>query len=158
MVSRTIYYTNETKAAHLKLLKADIREFSDSIIIGFRDLFRLTEKNVPLVYESLLANIPPSGDIIFDLSNVESIDSRGLALLITLHDRFDNENRQFYLMNLKAALLRIFRITQIDQIIPIYMQNSDTEFDYNTQAQFELLEDLDTSYSDLDFIHHNESF
>lgn len=154
MASRTIYYTNENQTPHSKLLKPFIREFSDGVVLGFQNLLRLTEKNVPLVYRSLMTVIPRSGNIIFDLSHVEAIDSRGLALLITLHDRCDSENRQFYLFGLKPSLLRIFRITQIDELIPIYSLDSAKEEEFNS---IEKTDNHDDSFSDLDFIQQIET-
>ncbi len=157
MASRTIYYTNEKQSTHSKLLKATIREISDGMVIGFHHLFRLTEKNVPLVYRSLMAVLPRTGNVIFDLSQVETIDSRGLALIITLHDRFDSENRQFYLMGLKPALLKIFRITQIDELIPIYSSASFPEQELAEDEETTDSSDLNRSFSDLDFIQEIET-
>ena len=157
MASRTIYYTNEKQSPQSKLLKATIRESSDGVIIGFHHLLRLTEKNVPLVYRSMMAVLPHTGNIIFDLSNVESIDSRGLAFIITLHDRLDSENRQFYLLGLKPSLLRIFKITQIDELIPIYSLDSSLKSEFNSIEETDNLNDMNRSFSDLDFIQKIET-
>lgn len=154
MASRTIYYTNEKQSTHSELLKASIRESPDGLVIGFQNLFRLTEKNVPLVYQSLMSTLPRTGNVIFDLSHVETIDSRGLALIITLHDRFDSENRQFYLLGLKPALLKIFRITQIDELIPIY---SSASFREQKFVSTEETNDVNESFSDLNFIQEIET-
>ncbi|NOY76408.1 MAG: STAS domain-containing protein [Calditrichaeota bacterium] len=157
MASRTIYYTNEKQSPHSKLLEARIRESADGVIIGFPHLLRLTEKTVPLVYRSLMAVLPHSGTLIFDLSNVESIDSRGLAFIITLHDRLDSENRPFYLLGLKPSLLRIFRITQIDELIPIYSLDSSLENEFHSAEELNNPDDANQSFSDLDFIQRIET-
>ncbi len=157
MVSRTIYYRNKSTSSHTQHLKATVRDLSDGTIIGFQNLYRLTERNVPLVYESLLANVPPSGNVIFDISGIETIDSRGLALLITLHDRFDSENRGFALLGLRPAIQRVFRLTQISELIPVYNSEDFSETDLSEELPQNTHDELEILYADLNLIQHAES-
>ena len=157
MASRTIFYRNKSNSNHAPQLKAVIRDLPDGIIIGFQNLFRLTEPTVPLVYESFLAHLPPSGNVIFDISGVETIDSRGLALLITLHDRLDTENRGFALLGLKPAILRVFRMTQMNEIIPIWNSDEFSEAEMDEELPANAHDELEILYADLNFVQTMES-
>lgn len=156
MGSRTIYYRNMSKTNEGEILKSTIRDVPNGIILGFQNLYRLTERNVPLVYESFLAHVPPSGNVVFDLSGIESIDSRGLAFLITLHDRFDSEGRSFALLGLCPAVQRVFRMTQISELIPVYQTEDFPENDVREKRPLDSHNELDILYADLNFVQQVE--
>ncbi len=157
MASRTIFYRNKSKSNQAEQLKAVIRDLPEGTVIGFQNLFRLTERNVPLVYESFLANLPPTGQVIFDISGVETIDSRGLALLITLHDRLDTENRGFALLGLKPAIQRVFRMTQINELIPVWQSDDLLDSDFDDTLPANSHDELEILYADLNFVQNLES-
>ena len=58
--------------------------------------------------------------VIVDLGGVEFLDSTGLGVLVGAMKRLRVANGKFGLVCSKEALLKIFRITALDQVFPIY--------------------------------------
>jgi len=59
-------------------------------------------------------------DIIVDMEAVEFLDSTGLGVLVGAMKRLRVANGKFGLVCAKEPLLKIFRITALDQVFPIY--------------------------------------
>jgi anti-sigma B factor antagonist len=59
-------------------------------------------------------------DVVVDLGGVEFLDSTGLGVLVGAMKRLRQANGTFGLVCSKEALLKIFRITALDQVFPIY--------------------------------------
>jgi len=74
---------------------------------------RLRERLVELVDAG-------SRHVIVDLAGVEFLDSTGLGVLVGAMKRLRVANGTFGLVCSKEPLLKIFRITALDQVFPIY--------------------------------------
>ena len=59
-------------------------------------------------------------DIVVDLSDVAFIDSTGLGVLVGALKRLRAASGTFSLVCSKEPLLKIFRITALDQVFPIF--------------------------------------
>ena len=59
-------------------------------------------------------------NVIVDLGGVEFLDSTGLGVLVGAMKRLRVANGRFALVCSKEPLLKIFRITALDQVFPIY--------------------------------------
>ncbi|GLH98337.1 STAS domain-containing protein [Micromonospora sp. CPCC 205371] len=58
--------------------------------------------------------------VIVDLNRVDFLDSTGLGVLVGAHKKLRNTGRTFALACDKEPLLKIFRITALDQVFPLY--------------------------------------
>jgi anti-sigma B factor antagonist len=59
-------------------------------------------------------------NVVVDLGGVEFLDSTGLGVLVGAMKRLRVAHGRFGLVCSKEALLKIFRITALDQVFPIY--------------------------------------
>lgn len=59
-------------------------------------------------------------NVVVDLGRVEFLDSTGLGVLVGALKRLRATNGTFGLVCAKEPLLKIFRITALDQVFPIY--------------------------------------
>jgi anti-sigma B factor antagonist len=59
-------------------------------------------------------------NVVVDLGGVEFLDSTGLGVLVGAMKRLRVANGRFGLVCSKEPLLKIFRITALDQVFPIY--------------------------------------
>ena len=74
---------------------------------------RLRERLVELVDTGVRS-------VVVDLGGVDFLDSTGLGVLVGAMKRLRVANGRFSLVCSKEALLKIFRITALDQVFPIY--------------------------------------
>lgn len=58
--------------------------------------------------------------VVVDLAEVDFLDSTGLGVLVGAHKRLRPVSGTFSLVCSKEPLLKVFRITALDQIIPLY--------------------------------------
>jgi ABC-type transporter Mla MlaB component len=63
---------------------------------------------------------PRARNVVVDLDGVEFLDSTGLGVLVGAMKRLRLANGRFWLVCGKEPLLKIFRITALDQVFPIY--------------------------------------
>ena len=61
-----------------------------------------------------------TGDVIVDLTGCRFLDSRGLGALITIRARLERSDRRLALVLANQSVLRIFEITQLDELFEIY--------------------------------------
>ncbi len=59
-------------------------------------------------------------NVVVDLSRVDFLDSTGLGVLVGAHKRLRLVGGTFALVCAKESLLKVFRITALDQIIPLH--------------------------------------
>ena len=59
-------------------------------------------------------------NVVVDLGRVDFLDSTGLGVLVGALKRLRAANGTFALVCAKEPLLKIFRITALDQVFPIY--------------------------------------
>jgi len=58
--------------------------------------------------------------VVVDLGAVEFLDSTGLGVLVGAHKRLRAANGSLSLVCTREPLLKIFRITALDQVFPLY--------------------------------------
>jgi anti-sigma B factor antagonist len=61
-----------------------------------------------------------TGDVIVDLTGCRFLDSRGLGALIAIRVRLERSDRRLALVLANQSVLRIFQITQLDEVFEIY--------------------------------------
>jgi anti-sigma B factor antagonist len=59
-------------------------------------------------------------NVVVDLARVDFLDSTGLGVLVGAHKRLRLAGGTFSLVCAKESLLKVFRITALDQIIPLH--------------------------------------
>lgn len=59
-------------------------------------------------------------NVVVDLGRVDFLDSTGLGVLVGAHKRLRIAGGTFGLVCAKEPLLKIFRITALDQVFPLY--------------------------------------
>jgi anti-sigma B factor antagonist len=77
--------------------------------------------NVGLLRSALLeAAADGSGDLVVDMSRTAFCDSSGLNVLVRAHQRAEADGGQVRLVMTGAGVLRIFVVTGVDRVIPIF--------------------------------------
>ena len=61
-----------------------------------------------------------AGEAIVDLSCCSFLDSRGLGVLVATRARLEHSNRRLALVLSNRSVMRIFQITQFDELFEIY--------------------------------------
>lgn len=61
-----------------------------------------------------------TGGVIVDLSACSFLDSRGLSALLATRGRFERSNRRLALVLSNPSVMRIFQITQADELFEIH--------------------------------------
>jgi anti-sigma B factor antagonist len=75
----------------------------------------------PALQQTLLsATGDRAGEAIVDLTSCSFLDSRGLGVLVATRARLARSNRRLALVLPKQSVLRIFQITQFDELFEIY--------------------------------------
>lgn len=62
----------------------------------------------------------PADDVIVDLSACSFLDSRGLTALLATRGRLKSTNRRLALVLSNPSVLRIFQLTEFDELFEIY--------------------------------------
>jgi anti-sigma B factor antagonist len=57
-----------------------------------------------------------------DFEELEYIDSSGLGFLVTLHERMVRQGQRLRMTKLQPHVARVFKITHLDRILDIVMQ------------------------------------
>jgi anti-sigma B factor antagonist len=60
------------------------------------------------------------GEVIVDLTGCSFLDSRGLGALMATRGRLEHSNRRLALVLSNPSVMKIFRITQFDELFEIY--------------------------------------
>ena len=61
-----------------------------------------------------------TGEVIVDLTACSFLDSRGLRALIATRGRLEHSNRRLALVLSNPSVMRVFQITQFDELFEIY--------------------------------------
>ena len=61
-----------------------------------------------------------TGEVIVDLTGCSFLDSRGLGALLATRGRLEHSNRRLALVLSNRSVMRIFQITQFDELFEIY--------------------------------------
>jgi anti-sigma B factor antagonist len=76
---------------------------------------------VPAFEQTLLcAADDGTGEVIVDLTGCSFLDSRGLGALLATRGRLERSNRRLVLVLSHPSVIRIFQITQFDELFEIY--------------------------------------
>ena len=76
---------------------------------------------VPAFARTLLgATGDGSGEVIVDLTACSFLDSRGLGALLANRGRLERSNRRMVLVVSNRSVMRVFQITQFDELFEIY--------------------------------------
>ena len=75
------------------------------------------EKGLPLVNDLLYQN---EKKLILDISGIESMDSSGIQLMFDCYSTIQRAGGEMRLAGANPRLARLFRITQLDNILPLY--------------------------------------
>jgi anti-sigma B factor antagonist len=76
---------------------------------------------VPALEQTLLGVAEDrTGEVIVDLTGCSFLDSRGLGALLATRARLERSNRRLALVLSNRSVLRIFQITQFDELFEIY--------------------------------------
>ena len=72
--------------------------------------------------ERVLLGLPEEGveSVIVDLTDCGFMGSTGLHLLVRTQRRFDRSGRRFAVVSANRSVLKVFEITQLDQLFAIY--------------------------------------
>ena len=68
----------------------------------------------------LQAAVPRNGTLVVDMSRTQFCDSAGLNVLVRAHQRARAEGREVLLVITTVTVQRIFAVTGIDHLIPIF--------------------------------------
>lgn len=66
------------------------------------------------------------GNVVLDLGHVESIDSRALGFIVSLHKRCIYEGSKLSLLSVRPSVMYLLTITRFDSILDIY--NDENQF------------------------------
>lgn len=73
-------------------------------------------------FQRALLALPEDGvaSVIVDLTDCSFMDSTGLHLLSRAQERFDRSGGRVAVVSANRSVLRLFEITRLDQLCPIY--------------------------------------
>lgn len=75
-----------------------VREFQDDVLNKYKDLDK---------------------DIVFDLKNLDYIDSTGLGAIISVFKEVQEKGRKLSIINAKKNIKKLFYITELDSLFEI---------------------------------------
>ena len=61
-----------------------------------------------------------TGDLVLDCTDLGFIDSSGLSVLVTTHQRLSSESRTLIVLSPPPAARRLFEIAGLDQVLTIH--------------------------------------
>jgi anti-sigma B factor antagonist len=93
-----------------------ILKLSGSVNLNTAHLMWSADSSTSLLKEMMQARVKK---LLFDLTNVEFIDSHGLRVLLNAHKDFSAENIQITLQNPNPHLKRLLRIMQFDRVFVV---------------------------------------
>lgn len=93
--------------------KVVVVEFIDSAITDFQQIADISDD---------LSGLVENGDVylILDFSNVKFLSSQALGMIIKLRHRVDEKGGFIILVGLRKNILKIFKLTRMDRLFPIY--------------------------------------
>ena len=77
-------------------------------------------ENSPRAREILLESVARKRDVFVDLSNVNYIDSSGVASLIEAFQEAKRNQVEFALVSVGGAAMRVLELARLDQVFTIY--------------------------------------
>lgn len=83
---------------------------------------RLVGQDAADLVETILAEVDQDGrvqNVIVDLENIEFMDSTALGMLVFLNNRLQIIQGRLVIVNAAATLEQMFKITQLDRMLPV---------------------------------------
>ena len=83
---------------------------------------RLVGQDAADLVETVLAEVDHDGlvtNVIVDLENIEFMDSTALGMLVFLNNRLQIIEGRMVIVNAAATLEQMFKITQLDKMLPV---------------------------------------
>ncbi len=83
---------------------------------------RLAGQDAADLVETILAEVDEDGlvqNVIVDLENIEFMDSTSLGMLVFLNNRLQIIEGRLIIVNAAATLEQMFKITQLDRMLPV---------------------------------------
>ena len=74
----------------------------------------------PMVRKLLLSHLKRNNPLLVDLSDVEYIDSSGIACLVEAYQYARTQPLDFALLGVSVAVLGVLRLARLDTVFPIY--------------------------------------
>lgn len=74
----------------------------------------------PAARKQLLRTLKESRPVLVDLTQVQYIDSSGVASLVEGLQLARSENLEFALVGVSAAAMRVLKLARLDEVFPIY--------------------------------------
>jgi anti-anti-sigma factor len=87
--------------------------FSDKHILESGQIDKLKELLLPIAEKTM------HGKLVLDFSNVQSLSSAMLGLLLTIHKRMREQSGDMELWNLNQNIQKVFEITQLTKVFNI---------------------------------------
>ena len=79
----------------------------------------------PQARKAILDCIAGGADLFVDLSNVEYIDSSGVASLVEGYQEARSKQQRFGLLGVSEAAMRVLELARLDKVFPIYTSLED---------------------------------
>ena len=115
------YYISSKENHDMQKNKVLCQEKNNSLMIQFDNLSSLNRANVKYVFQRIKQHFSNGKNMFIDLRGINSIDARGLALLIHLNKKIHSLKGKLVLTNPSAVMQKILWLTEIDRIIKVRM-------------------------------------
>ena len=100
----------------------DIKRFDEAAVtvIVVRGMIKLGES--AMEFSRFLQEVLEDGSnsVVVDLEGIDHVDSTGLGELVGYLQRFEEQGRRMAFVNPARRLRRLFALTRLEEIIPIY--------------------------------------
>jgi len=89
-------------------------------VVAVRGVIKLGES--ASTFQRFLGEVLDRGTnpVVVDLEGIDSVDSTGLGELVGYLQRFEEQGRRLAFVNPARRLRKLFELTQLDKIVPIY--------------------------------------
>lgn len=101
------------------------KENNGFLVANINDLDRLTAAVADNVKGELTVLVSDSGSkVILNLSNIQFIDSSGIAVLISALKTARQHNNSFYLCSIQKDVMSLLTLMKLDKVFDIYADES----------------------------------
>lgn len=94
----------------------------DGVLVATALQPRLVGMDSADLVETILSHVDANGEVknvIVDLENIEFMDSTSLGMLVFLNNRLQIIEGRLVIVNAAATLEQMFKITQLDRMLPV---------------------------------------
>ena len=101
-------------------MKIDQTREGDVTVVGIEGVIQLGE-SARRLSEHLQGLLDEGAEkVLLDLSAIDYVDSTGLGELVGYLQRFSEQGRRLALLNPRARILGLLRLTRLDEVFPIF--------------------------------------